>query len=84
MGMKGYTATLTALVASFIGFDAMWCMTKLDAIEVFYLALMIGLFAAGAFLLLTDKKVSKRKRPAYITDDETGLQFMPMRNGRMA
>ena len=82
--MKAYTAATTALVASFIGFDAMWCMTKLDAIECFYMAMMIGFFAAGAYLLLTDRKPSRRNRPTFVRDEQTNLEFMPMKNGRVA
>ena len=82
--MRVYTATMTALVASIIGFDAIWKLTEMDAFEVFFLAMFIGFIAAGAFLFLTDKKQTRRGRPTYIRDEETNLEYMPMRNGRVA
>lgn len=82
--MKVYTTTLTALVASIIGFDVIWNVSKMDAFEVFFLAMFIGFVAAGAFLLLTDRKEVKRGRPTYIKDEQTNLEYMPMRNGKVA
>lgn len=82
--MKVYTTTLTALVASIIGFDVIWNVSKMDAFEVFFLAMLIGFIAAGAFLFLTERREAKHGRPTYITDDETGLEYMPMKNGRVA
>ena len=85
--MRVYTTTMTALVASIIAFDILWCFTAMDAIEIFFLALCFGFVVAAAFLFLTDfimePKKSKRNRPIYITDDDTGLQYMPMRKGRV-
>lgn len=80
--MRVYTTTMTALVASIIGFDVLWCFTAMDAIEIFFLALCLGFVMAAAFLLLTERRKTKHGRPTYVTDDDTGLQYMPMRNGR--
>ena len=79
--MKAYTAATTALVASFIGFDAMWCMTRLDAIECFFMAMLVGLFAAWMFVIVTDEKTGKRNRPTFVRDEQTGLEFLSMRKG---
>ena len=86
--MRTYTTALTGWGAAVIGFDALWRFTELDVMEVFFLAMCIGFVAAVAFLALTDYlKENKRKdpdRPVYIHDDETNLDYMPMRKGRVA
>lgn len=82
--MKAYTAMVTGLATSFIAFDIAWTIVRMDAIECFYTAMMIGFFAAGAYLLMTDRKPSRRNRPTFVRDDETSLEYMPMRNGRVA
>ena len=81
--MRVYTTTITGLVASIIGFDAIWCLTEMDAFEVFFLAMFVGFIAAAAFLFLTERKETRRGRPTYVTDDDTGLQYMPMKRGRV-
>ena len=86
--MRTYTTALTGWGAAVIGFDALWQLTEMDVMEVFFLAMCIGFVAAVAFLALTDYlKEHRRKgpeRPVYIHDDETNLEYMPMRKGRVA
>ena len=79
--MKAYTAMVTGLATSFIAFDIAWTIVRMDAIECFYMAMMIGFFAAGAYLLLTDRKPSRRNRPTFVRDEQTGLEFLAMRKG---
>lgn len=75
------------MCSSIIAFDVMWTCTDYDAFEAFFLALLIGFVWAVAFLAVTDKveeKRSKPDRPVYIHDEETDLEYMPMRKGRVA
>ena len=59
----------------------------MDAFEILFMAMMVGFAGAVAFLMITDKveeKRSKPDRPVYIHDEETNLEYMPMRKGRVA
>lgn len=83
--MRGYTTVLTGWAGAVIAFDILWMLTEMDIIEVFFVALCIGIFVATGFIFLTEYLTGDRKtaeRPTYTRDEETGLEFMQMRNGR--
>ena len=84
--MKTYTTALTGWAGAVIAFDVIWKCTKMEVIEAFYVSAIIGFFTAFGFMLLTDliqgKRSGKSERPNYVQDEDTGIQYMPMRNGR--
>lgn len=87
MRMKTYAAVLTGWCFAVIAFDILWICTNMDAFEVLFMAMMVGFAGAVAFLVVAEKigeKRSKPDRPVYIHDEETDLEYMPMRKGRVA
>lgn len=84
--MKTYTTVLTGWAGAVIAFDVIWKYTKMEVIEAFYVSAIIGFFTAFVFVLLTDfirgESSGKMERPKYVQDEDTGIQYMPMRNGR--
>lgn len=85
--MKMYSAALTGWCFAVIGFDVMWIFTDMDAFEALFMAMMVGFVGAVAFLMVTEKvqeKRSKANRAVFVRDEETTLEYMPMRKGRVA
>lgn len=87
MTLKEYGIVTTGLLGAVFGFDILWTFTSMEALKSAFGALLFGLFASLVFgigmELLEDRRNSKRRnRATYITDDETGLMYMPMKNGR--
>lgn len=85
--MRLYATALTGMCSSIIAFDAMWTFTEYDAFEAFFLALLIGFVWAVAFLMVTDKVEEKRSKPdraVFVKDEQTGIEYMPMRKGKVA
>lgn len=75
------------MCSSIIAFDVMWTCTDYDAFEAFFLALLIGFVWAVAFLMITDKVEEKRSKPdraVFVKDEQTGIEYMPMRKGKVA
>ena len=87
MRMKTYAAVLTGWCFAVIAFDVAWIFTDMDAFEVLFMAMMVGFAGAVAFLAVTDKVEEKRSKPdraVFVRDEETTLEYMPMRKGRVA
>ena len=87
MRMKTYAAVLTGWCFAVIAFDILWICTNMDAFEILFMAMMVGFVGAVAFLAVTDKVEEKRSKPdraVFVLDEQTNLEYMPMRKGRVA
>ena len=85
--MKMYSAALTGWCSAVIAFDVAWTCTNMDAFEVLFMAMMVGFVGAVAFLMVAEKieeKQSEPDRAVFVRDEETTLEYMPMRKGRVA
>ena len=59
----------------------------MDAFEILFMAMMVGFAGAVAFLVVAEKIEEKRSEPdraVFVRDEETTLEYMPMRKGRVA
>lgn len=59
----------------------------MDAFEALFMAMMVGFVGAVAFLMITEKmqeKRSKKNRAVFVKDEQTNLEYMPMKKGKVA
>lgn len=85
--MKTYSAALTGWCSAVIAFDVAWIFTDMDAFEALFMAMMVGFVGAVAFLMITEKvqeKRSKKNRAVFVKDEQTNLEYMPMKKGKVA
>lgn len=87
MTLKEYAVATTGVLSAVFGFDIFWTLTNMDALKAMFAALFVGIFAASAFAIGVEtweerRDGSKRNKATYITDEKTGLMYMPMRNGK--
>ena len=81
MSIRGYGMACTGVLGSIFGFDLIWNLTRMDAIEAAFTALIIGIFAAFAFVLITEPKPSRKAGPEYeFRTDDTGLSVLVRRD----
>ena len=78
MSIRGYGMACTGVLGAVFGFDLIWNLTQMDAIEAAFTAMIIGIFAAFAFVLITEprERSEKRTKPTFQTDEATGLSVM--------
>ena len=78
MKLREYGVICTGVLGSIFGFDLIWNLTQMDAIEAAFTAMIIGIFAAFAFVLITEprERSDKRTKPTFQTDEATGLSVM--------
>jgi len=81
MSIRGYGAVCTATLGSIFGFELIWALTAIDAIEAAFLALLIGIACAIIYVALTEPKPVKESKPTYqfCTDSSTGLSVLVRR-----
>lgn len=85
--MRLYATALTGMCSGIIAFDILWISTKMDAFEILFMAMMVGFAGAVAFLVVAEKIEEKQSEPGravFVRDEETTLEYMPMRKGRVA
>lgn len=87
MTLKEYAVATTGVLSAIFGFDIFWNLTSMDALKAMFAALFVGIFVSAAFAIGIEtweerRNGSKCNKATYITDDETGLMYMPMKNGR--
>lgn len=81
MSIRGYGMACTGVLGSIFGFDLIWNLTQMDAIEAAFTALIIGIFAAFAFVLITEPKPARKAGPEYeFRTDDTGLSVLVRRD----
>lgn len=59
----------------------------MDAFEILFMAMMVGFAGAVAFLVVAEKieeKQSEPDRAVFVRDEQTGIEYMPMRKGKVA
>ena len=75
MTIRGYGAFATGILGAVFGFDAIWNLTQMDAIEAFFVALFIGFVAVVVYDFATEPR--KERKPVYTwVTDQTGLSVM--------
>ena len=87
MTLKEYAVATTGVLSAVFGFDFLWNFTSMEALKAMVMALFVAIFAASAFAIGVEtweerRNGSKRNKATYITDEETGLMYMPMKHGR--
>ena len=71
----------TGVLGSIFGFDLLWEFTQMEAVGAMFTALIIGIFAAFAFVLITDPRPAKKTDPVYeFRTDDTGLSVLVRRD----
>ena len=71
---------MTGVLMSIFSFDLLWGLTQIDAIGAMFTALLFGIFAACAFVYLTEPKPVRKSRPEYeFITDNTGLNVLVRR-----
>lgn len=81
MSIRGYGMACTGVLGSIFGFDLIWNLTQMDAIEAAFTAMIIGIFAAFAFVLITEPKPARKAGPVYeFRTDDTGLSVLVRRD----
>ena len=78
--IRAYGAMATGILGAVFGFDILWNFSQMDAIEDFFLAMVIGFIAVAVYLFATEPKQSRKPRYSWVTDD-MGLSYM-VRGGR--
>ena len=80
MTIREYGAVCTATLGSIFGFELIWSLTAIDAIEAAFLALLIGIACAIVYAALTEPKPVRDSRPEYeFITDNTGLNVLVRR-----
>lgn len=80
MNVREYGAICTATLGSIFGFELIWSLTSIGAIEAAFTALLIGIFAACVFAILTEPRPVKETKPVYeFATDSTGLNVLVRR-----
>lgn len=86
MTLKEYAVATTGVLSAVFGFDIFWNLTSMDTLKAMFAALFVGIFASVAFAIgietLEERRNGSKHKATYITDGETGLMYMPMKNGR--
>ena len=81
MKLREYGIITTGVLGAVFGFDLIWNLTQMDAIEAAFTAMIIGIFAAFAFVLITEPKPSRKAGPEYeFRTDDTGLSVLVRRD----
>ena len=77
MTIREYGAVCTATLGSIFGFELIWSLTTIDAIEAAFLALLIGIACAIVYAFLTEPRPVKESKPEYeFATDSTGLNVL--------
>lgn len=76
--MRIYGAMATGILGAVFGFDILWNFSQMDAIEDFFIAMVIGFIAVTVYLFATEPRKERKPRYAWVTDN-TGLQYMRRR-----
>lgn len=81
MSIRGYATLATAVMGSIFGFEMIWNFTTMEAIGAMFTALLIGIFAACAFIFITEPRKKKEKRPSsmWIQDGELSVLIQKTR-----
>lgn len=78
MTIREYGAICTATLGAIFGFELIWSLTAIDAVEAAFLALLIGIFAAIVFTFATEPRKAKKPKYDFVTDG-TGLSVLVRR-----
>lgn len=77
MKLREYGVITTGVLGAVFSFDIIWNLTKMEAFDAMFTAMIIGIFAAFAFVLITEPKPSRKAGPEYeFRTDDTGLSVM--------
>lgn len=77
MKLREYGVITTGVLGAVFSFDLIWNMTSMEAFDAMFTAMIIGIFAAFAFILITEPRPAKKTDPVYeFRTDDTGLSVM--------
>ena len=77
MKLREYGVITTGVLGAVFSFDIIWNMTSMEAFDAMFTAMIIGIFAAFAFILITEPRPAKKTDPVYeFRTDDTGLSVM--------
>lgn len=77
MKLREYGIITTGVLGAVFSFDLIWNMTSMEAFDAMFTAMIIGIFAAFAFILITEPRPAKKTDPVYeFRTDDTGLSVM--------
>ena len=81
MKLREYGIITTGVIGAVFGFDLLWNLTKMEAFDAMFTAMIIGIFAAFAFVLITEPRPAKKTDPVYeFRTDDTGLSVLVRRD----
>ena len=78
MKLREYGIITTGVIGAVFGFDLLWNLTKMEAFDAMFTAMIIGIFLAVGFVFITEprERSDKRTKPTFQTDEATGLSVM--------
>lgn len=81
MKLREYGVISTGVLGAVFSFDLIWNMTSMEAFDAMFTAMIIGIFAAFAFILITEPRPAKKTDPVYeFRTDDTGLSVLVRRD----
>ena len=81
MKLREYGVITTGVLGAVFSFDLIWNMTSMEAFDAMFTAMIIGIFAAFAFILITEPRPAKKTDPVYeFRTDDTGLSVLVRRD----
>ena len=80
MKLREYGVITTGVLGAVFSFDLIWNLTKMEAFDAMFTAMIIGISAAFAFVLITEPRPAKKTDPVYeFQTDNTGLEVLVRR-----
>lgn len=78
MKLREYGVITTGVLGAVFGFDLLWNLTKMEAFDAMFAAMIIGIFLSIGFAFITEprERSDKRTKPTFQTDEATGLSVM--------
>lgn len=76
MKMREYAFTVTIILSGLLASLLLACLTRADAIELIFMAMIVGLLVGVVFLLITEPKKKKAHWETAGADDELSVMVM--------
>lgn len=78
MKLREYGVICTGVLGAVFSFDLLWNLTKMEAFDAMFTAMIIGIFLSIGFAFITEprERSDKRTKPIFQTDEATGLSVM--------
>ena len=78
MKLREYGVITTGVLGAVFSFDIIWNLTRMEAFDAMFMAMIIGIFLSIGFAFITEprERSDKRTKPTFQTDEATGLSVM--------